>query len=70
MFTGKTLLAALENALVTGLAAFAGSVELTNGTVTVKGVIAAATAAGIAALYSFTKSLGAVQFKTGKSPVS
>ena len=70
MFTGKTILAALESATITGLSTFAATVELTNGTVTVKGVIAAATAAGIAALYSFTKSLGAVQFKAGKSPVA
>ena len=51
LLSAKSLLAALEGALVTGLSAFGASLELTSGTVTMKGLIAAAIAAGIAALY-------------------
>ena len=69
LLSAKSLLAALEGALVTGLSAFGASLELTSGTVTMKGLIAAAIAAGIAALYSLSKSLGAIQ-ATGTAPVS
>jgi len=61
MFTKAFILGALENAVVAGAAAFTGSLSLTSGQPTAKGVVAAATAAGIAALYSFVKALGAKQ---------
>ncbi len=49
-----------ENAIATGLSTFAGSLVITT-TPTVKDVEAAAVAAGIAALYTFSKGLGATQ---------
>lgn len=61
LFSPKSLLAALEGAIVTGLSAFAGSLTLTSGTVTVKTAVAGLIGGGIAALYSLTKNLGAIQ---------
>ena len=63
MLSWKTVLSAFETALVSGLSTFAASIEIT-GTPTVKGVVAAATASGIGALYQFTKALGAAQSST------
>lgn len=70
LLSAKSLLAALEGAIVTGLSAFGASLELTSGTVTVKGLIAAAIAAGIAALYSLSKTLGAIQATTPATPAA
>jgi hypothetical protein len=61
LWTKAFVLAALEAAVVTGLSTFGSSLIFTDGQPTVKGVIAAATASGIAALIQFTKSLGATQ---------
>jgi len=60
MFTKSFLLTALENSVTTGLATFAASGVFTS-TPSVKGLIAGAVAAGMAALYSFVKNLGSVQ---------
>lgn len=65
MFTKAFLLNALEHALVAGAAAFTGSLSLTNGQPTAKGLAAAGIAAGTAVLYSFTKALGATQSTAG-----
>jgi len=67
LFTKKFWVKAFESAVVTGLAAFAASGVFTT-TPTVKGVIAAATAAGMAALYTFVKALGGVQAAKAASP--
>lgn len=60
MWTKAFILQALENALTTGLATFAASPIFT-GAPSIKGLIVSATAAGIAALYTFVKQLGGVQ---------
>lgn len=67
LLSASSLLSALETALVSGLSAFAGAVEI-QGAVTGKGVVAAATAAGIGALYTFTKQLGAIQATPAVAP--
>jgi hypothetical protein len=61
LWTKDFVVGAAENATVTGLAAFAGSLNFTNGVPSVKGVIAGATAGGLAFLYAFVKNLGGVQ---------
>jgi hypothetical protein len=60
LWTWAFLAQAAENSVAAGSAAFAGSLILTT-TPTVKGLIGAAAAAGIVALYTFTKALGGVQ---------
>ncbi len=60
LFTVAFWKTAAENAIVTGLAAFAASGVFTT-TPSTKGVVAAAVAAGMAALYTFVKQLGGAQ---------
>lgn len=60
LWTLSFFIASLENALTTGLSTFAGSLVLTT-TPTVKDVIAASVAGGIAVAYTFAKNLGGVQ---------
>lgn len=60
LFTKAFWVTALENSLVTGASTFAGSLVLTT-TPTLKGLVAAASTGGMAALYTFVKQVGAVQ---------
>lgn len=68
LWTRSFLLGSFENAVTTGLSTFAGSLVLTT-TPTVKDVIAAATAAGIAVAYTFAKNLGGVQAVTTQAKI-
>lgn len=61
LWTRVFVVSALEKAIVAGLSAFAGSLDFTSGQPSVHGVIAGAVAAGLTALYAFTKQLGGVQ---------
>lgn len=63
MFSKANLSAAVENAITAGLAAFAGSQFFTSPDL--KSLYASLTAAGVAALYSLTKALGAKQATKG-----
>ena len=60
MWTNVFLLTAAENAVTTGLSAFAGSLVITT-TPTLKDLAAAGIAGGIAVIYAFAKNLGGVQ---------
>lgn len=66
LFTKSFWVKAFESAIITGAATFAASGIFTT-TPTVKGVIAAGTAAGMAALYTFIKALGGVQATNASS---
>lgn len=68
-FTKANLLAAIEGAVTTGLATFAGSQIFVTG-LTEKGFVAAGIAAGTAALYQLVKTLGGVQAVAGTLKVS
>ena len=59
MWTKAFLLAAFENAVTTGIAAFAAS-DFFQKAFTVRGLEVAASAAGMSALYQFVKNLGGV----------
>ena len=61
LFSVAFLKTALEHALVVGLSTLAASPILTSGGLTLKGIEAAAIAAGVGALYAFVRQLGAVQ---------
>ena len=70
MWTWQFVVTAAENAITTGLATFAGSLVITT-TPTLKDFEAAATAGGIAFLYTFAKNLGASQLvNTGKATLT
>lgn len=60
IFTRAFWASAAEKAIVTGASTFAGSLVLTT-TPSWKGLVAAGTAAGMAALYAFVRQLSAVQ---------
>jgi hypothetical protein len=60
MFSISFWKTAAENALTAGASAFTGSLVLTT-TPTLKGLEAAAVAAGVGALYAFVKQVGGVQ---------
>ena len=60
VFTKVFFIHALEAALVTGGTTFAGALTIT-GTPSLHGLIAAATSAGLAALYCFIKQYSVVQ---------
>lgn len=60
IFTKQFWANAAEKAVVAGAGAFTGSLVLTT-TPTWKGLVAAGTAAGMAALYAFVRQLQAVQ---------
>lgn len=64
LWTKAFVVAALENAITTGLSTFAGSLVITT-TPTLKDVAAAGIAGGIAVAYTFAKNLGAVQTVNG-----
>ena len=61
LFTKSFWLKAIENAIVTGAAAFAASGVFTGGIPSTHSWIVAGVAAGIAALYSLVKQIGGVQ---------
>lgn len=63
LWTKAFVLSAAENAITTGLSTFAGALVITT-TPTWKDVVAAATSAGIAIVWTFAKNLGAVQTAT------
>ena len=69
IFNPKSLLTALESALVAGLTAFSGSLAV-NGGATVAGLKAAAIAGGLGVLYAFVKQLGAVQSQQAVTKVT
>jgi len=70
MFTKAFFISAFEHALVAAVAAFTGSLTVTAGQPTVKGLEAAGVAAGMAFLYAFTKALGATQSAAGTLEVA
>lgn len=70
MWTWAFVLEAFENAVLTGLSTFAGSLVITT-TPTWKDVAASGTSAGIAAIWTFAKNLGASQLvKSGKATLN
>lgn len=69
MFTVAFWKTAGENALVSGVTAFTGSLAITT-TPTLRDLAAAGVAAGMAALYTFNKQLGGVQSAAGTPKVT
>lgn len=69
MFTASFWKTTLEAVLTTGLATF-GAAFGVQGAATLKGLEAAGIAAGLAALATFTKQLGAVQSASGTPKVA
>jgi hypothetical protein len=61
IFTVAFWRTAIEHALVAGAAAFVASPVVTSGSFTVAGLKAAGIAAGLGALYSLVKQVGAAQ---------
>lgn len=61
MFTKAFMFSALENAIQAGAASFTGSLFFSSGDPTLRGLAAGGIGAGMAALYTFCKALGAKQ---------